>query len=166
MHPARTKRKVEHQPSLLRSRVQFPAGALANFSVSAKAYFRFPFLLSLPSPSDLLLALKTHSSHLSTTKQKGIQREEEKQSNKDECIVKIIEWHSQSRVLLHEGREQYTQEKAVIVELQQSGASALPETRWQTHHRSAMHIFLSFFLFLSGVGFCHSSSKYYFFHSR
>ena len=62
---------VEHQPRLLGSRVRFPAGAFANFSVSAKAslpifLFPFPFLfLSLPlplpsssSPFDLSFALQ------------------------------------------------------------------------------------------------------------
>ena len=47
---------VEHQPRLLGSRVRFPAGAFAIFSVSAKASLPiylspFPFLfLSLPLP--------------------------------------------------------------------------------------------------------------------
>ena len=43
---------VEHQPRLLGSRVRFPAGAFAIFSVSAKASLpiSFPFLLSLPLP--------------------------------------------------------------------------------------------------------------------
>ena len=61
---------VEHQPRLLGSRVRFPAGAFAIFSVSAKASLPislspFPFLfLSLPlpfpsssSPFDLSFAL-------------------------------------------------------------------------------------------------------------
>ena len=64
---------VEHQPRLLGSRVWFPAGAFAIFSVSAKA--SLPISLSLspfpsssfpfPSPSDLSFALKNASSHLS-----------------------------------------------------------------------------------------------------
>ena len=70
---------VEHQPRFLGSRVRFPAGAFAIFSVSAKASlpislslspfpFSFPFLfLSHPSPSDLLFALKTHL-HIYSTK--------------------------------------------------------------------------------------------------
>ena len=62
---------VEHQPRLLGSRVRFPAGAFAIFSVSAKASLpvslpHFPFLfLSLPLPFlsssfpfDLSFALK------------------------------------------------------------------------------------------------------------
>ena len=68
---------VEHQPRLLGSRVRFPAGAFAIFSVSAKA--SLPISLSLspfpplpfpsssfpfPSPFDLSFALKNASSHL------------------------------------------------------------------------------------------------------
>ena len=62
---------VEHQPRLLGSRVRFPAGAFAIFSVSAKAslpisFPPFPFFflaLSLPFlsssfPFDLPFALK------------------------------------------------------------------------------------------------------------
>ena len=62
---------VEHQPRLLGSRVRFPAGVFAIFSVSAKSFtsnfpFPFSFLLSpfpsssfpFPSPSDLSFALK------------------------------------------------------------------------------------------------------------
>ena len=48
---------VEHQPRLLGSRVRFPAGAFAIFSVSAKASlpislppFPSSFFLSLPLP--------------------------------------------------------------------------------------------------------------------
>ena len=60
---------VEHQPRLLESRVRFPAGAFAIFSVSAKASLPislslFPFLflsnplpfLSSSSPFDLAFA--------------------------------------------------------------------------------------------------------------
>ena len=49
---------VEHQPRLLGSRVRFPAGAFANFSVSAKASLPIslslslsPFPFSFPSSS-------------------------------------------------------------------------------------------------------------------
>ena len=69
---------VEHQPRLLGSRVRFPAGVFAIFSVSVKAslpislspflssFFPFLFLsLPLPLPSTFRLALKFHSSHLS-----------------------------------------------------------------------------------------------------
>ena len=57
---------VEHQPRLLGSRVRFPAGAFAIFSVSAKASLPislspFPFLflsLPLPLPSTFRLRFK------------------------------------------------------------------------------------------------------------
>ena len=64
---------VEHQPRLLGSRVRFPAGAFAIFSVSAKASLPvslslFPFLflshplpfLSSSSPFDLVFAQWTN----------------------------------------------------------------------------------------------------------
>ena len=69
---------VEHQPRLLGSRVRFPAGAFAIFSVSAKASLpislppslplsfsssSFPFLFLPLRP--FVCALKSHSSHLS-----------------------------------------------------------------------------------------------------
>ena len=69
---------VEHQPRLLGSRVRFPAGAFAIFSVSAKASIpislspfsfpssSFPFLfLSLSFSLRPSFALKKASSHLS-----------------------------------------------------------------------------------------------------
>ena len=49
---------VEHQPRLLGSRVRFPAGAFAIFSVPAKASLPIPFLLSLSPFLSLSLSLR------------------------------------------------------------------------------------------------------------